>query len=250
MNLIKLQTPDFFVGRVLIMVKAMLDIGVMLIMRPSKQSLRFAKLIVRVKPDYTMVTVRNLINLYDLVTRVNDLDLAGDIVECGVWNGGSSAVMGKALAEHKPHGRDRAIWCFDSFEGLPHPGQHDGQAEKDAYFKGWNKGSADKVKEAFTKLNLGLTNVNIVPGWFDVTLPAAPISAIALLHIDADWYDSVMTVLRSLYDKVVPGGFVVLDDYDYWPGCNQALFDFLAEQSIGNVVMRQADRVGGYFQKP
>jgi O-methyltransferase len=245
----KLLAPDFFIGRTLVMSRSLLDSAWLLIRHPNRRSLRFVRLIYRVKPRYTMVTNNNLIHLYTLVAEANQLNLPGDLVECGVWNGGSAAVMGKALAEHKPHGHDRAIWCFDSFEGLPHPGQHDGQAEKDAYFKGWNMGSVDKVKEAFTKLNLGLTNVNIVPGWFEETLAKAPIETIAVLHIDADWYDSVKLVLDVFYDKVTLGGFIVLDDYGYWQGCTQAVKDFFAQRGINDVEIRRADRVGAYFQK-
>jgi O-methyltransferase len=73
---------------------------------------------------------------------------------------------------------------------------------------------------------------------------------IALLHIDADWYDSVKTVLETFFDRVVPGGFVVLDDYGYWQGCDQALTDFFAQRGIKDVPIERVGRQGAYFQKP
>ena len=70
-----------------------------------------------------------------------------------------------------------------------------------------------------------------------------------MLHIDADWYDSVKVVLDTFYDKVIPGGFVVLDDYGLWQGCGQAVKDFIVERSIKDVVVKPIGRDGAYFQK-
>ena len=103
---------------------------------------------------------------------------------------------------------------------------------------------------AFKTLGVALTNVNILPGWFNATLPVAPVSSIAILHVDADWYESVKLVLDSFYDKVTPGGYVILDDYGMWDGCDKALADLVSERKMSDIVVGQADRIGGYFQKP
>lgn len=249
-KLIKAISPDFFLGKTLVSIKAIFDILVMVVRNPSKQSLKFANVILKVKPKYTMVRNKNLISLYNLVRRANALNLSGDIVECGVWNGGSAAVMGVACMEDEHCSKKRNLWLFDSFEGLPLPGELDGNIERKSYTEGWNRGDIGKVKMVFHKLGLPLENVRIIPGWFDVTLRAAPINTIAVLHIDADWYDSVKVTLEIFYDRVVPGGFIVLDDYGYWHGCERALADYFAEHQIENIAIKQVDRVGGYFQKP
>lgn len=250
MNKLRLLSPDFVTGKVLVATKSLLDILVLLMSHPSRQSLRFARIILRVKPRFTMVTNGNLLNLFNLVKEANRLDLHGDIVECGVWNGGSAAIMWFANAHCPSNSCSRTIWLFDSFQGLPRPGEKDGNWERTVYFEGWNQGDVEKVKQAFRTLGLGLDNVIIVPGWFESTLATAPVSAISVLHIDADWYDSVKTALTTLYDKVVPGGFVVLDDYGYWQGCRKALEDFLVERGIYSIEIVRIDRVGGYFRKP
>ncbi len=196
-----------------------------------------------------MVKSKNLVNLYSLIERVNAMNLDGDIVECGVWNGGSAAFM--AFADnHGKNGRNRAIWLFDSFAGLPRPGTNDGAAENQHYFEGLNKGSTQQVKKAFAKLGVSLDRVRIQPGWFSSTLKRAAIERIVVLHIDADWYDSVMSVLDAYYHKVIPGGFVVLDDYGYWDGCTRALNDFMAQHNLEGITLKQADSTGAYFQKP
>ena len=95
-----------------------------------------------------------------------------------------------------------------------------------------------------------LAHFLMIAGWFDETLETADLQTIALLHIDADWYASVKIVLEAFYDKVVEGGFVVLDDYWRWPGCREAVTDYLREHQIQGVVLKQVDLHGVYFQKP
>ena len=90
----------------------------------------------------------------------------------------------------------------------------------------------------------------LLPGGLMKPCRQQDVQTIALLHIDADWYASVRIVLETLYDKVVEGGFVVLDDYWRWPGCREAVTDYLKEHQIQGVVLKQADLHGVYFQKP
>jgi O-methyltransferase len=249
LNLVKILTPDFFVGKTLVTAKALLDTAWLIARRPSRESFSFAWLVLRVKPKFTMVKTENLKTLYDLARESTKLRLTGDIVECGVWNGGSAAVMGVACMEAAENLK-RDIWLFDSFQGLPPPGEQDGEWEKRSYFQGWNRGDVKLVREVFNKVGLPCEKVRITPGWFSETLQTAPIKEIVLLHIDADWYNSVKTVLETFFDRVVPGGFVVLDDYGYWQGCSQALTDFFAERGIHNVAIKKIGRQGAYFRKP
>ena len=249
MNLLKLISPDFFFGKTLVAVKTIIEIVVFIAENPSRQSLKLAMAILKVKPRFTMVKNKNLINLYRLVRQANARELLGDIVECGVWNGGSAAMMGFACLDVSSS-TDRRIWLFDSFSGLPRPGDKDGLIERQHYFEGLNKGSIEKVRQAFAKLSVPMDRVRIVPGWFESTLTATDVGSIALLHIDADWYDSVKYVLQVFYDNVTPGGFVVLDDYGYWEGCKRAIEDFIAERKLEGIILNRIDRVGAYFQKP
>lgn len=254
MNRTKLLAPDFLPGKVIVTRKAIVDnIKILVRNRWSPASVRFAKLMLTIKPNHTMVTNRNLLTLYNLVHRARALRLAGDIVECGTWNGGSAAVM--AVANHEAaqatNAPTRPMWLFDSYEGVPRPGENDGARERDAYWEGWNKASIANVRRIFTKLGLPLDDVHIVKGWFDATLPTAPIEHIALLHCDADWYASVKVVFEALYDKVVPGGFVVINDYGTWPGCKKAVDEFLASRGLSPDCLTQVEVWGGaYFQKP
>jgi O-methyltransferase len=250
-NFSKLRSPDFTFGKLLVLTKAIVDSLRLLLWRRDGESVQFLRLMLTVKPRYTMVTNKNLITLYGLVQRVNSRDVAGDIVECGVWNGGSAAIMGLANATQKKNALNRSIWLFDSFQGLPQATEKDGAIERRSYFEGWNKGDVRKVKQVFTKLGVSLDHVEIIPGWFNDTLKTAAIEQIAILHIDADWYDSVKLVLDVFYDKVVPGGFIILNDYNTWEGCNKALNDFLTERNLKDIAITEVEpTTGAYFQKP
>jgi O-methyltransferase len=197
-----------------------------------------------------MVKNAHLVSLYNLVREADKQGLRGDLVECGVWNGGSAALMAAATRSCRYNLEERSLWLFDSFEGLPPPGDKDGTKAINAYFAGRCKGDAKKVEKAFATINLSTAGVTIVPGWFETTLEQASIDEIALLHIDADWYDSVRLVLDIFYDRVAPGGFIVLDDYGFWPGCSKAVHDFLRERDISDDVITMVGEHGAYFQKP
>ncbi len=250
-NFCKLRAPDFILGKILVLGKTIADSFKQWLRHPDKESIRFARLMLILKPRFTMVTNKNLITLYTLVERANSLRVPGDIVECGVWNGGSAAVMGLANATTSVNVQERRIWLFDSFQGVPPATERDGPVERKSYFEGWNKGSIEKVKQVFSKIGVSLDNVRIIPGWFNDTLRTAAVERIAILHIDADWYDSVKLVLDVFYEKVVPGGFIILNDYNTWEGCNRALNDFITERRLKNICITEVEpTTGAYFQKP
>jgi O-methyltransferase len=247
---IKCLFPDFILGKILNMRKALSDLLVLLIRHPSEESVNFARLFLKVQPNYTMVQNSHLIKLFRLVQEVNRNDIPGDIVECGVWNGGSAAIMAVANKSDPRYYPLRTIWLFDSFQGLPRPGEKDGVEEQKAYFEGWNKGDIKKVNHILNRLKISSERVKIVEGWFDKTLESAAVSDIAILHIDADWYASVKKILDVFYPKVVPGGFVIFDDYGHWRGCDQAVADYILEHGLNRKMIVPIGSVGAFLQKP
>jgi len=201
------------------------------------------RLVYRVR-EYTAVFVPRLVALYKLSEEINRGPVPGDIVECGVYNGGSAAVMA-SLCEKSPISRN--VWLFDSFEGLPKPTDKDG-AEAPGY-EGWCHGDLSKVRKVLRKLRIPESRVHIVKGWFQDTFLKVEIPQIAILHIDADWYESVKLCLEKFYDSVQPGGYVVLEDYGDWEGCRIATDEFLKNRVL-DVKLIQVDYTGFYFQKP
>jgi hypothetical protein len=202
---------------------------------------------------YTMVGFERLMNAYDLARRAEEKRLPGAIVECGVFKGGSAAVMTMAASP------ERKIWLFDSFEGLPEPTAEDG--EKAVEYSGHRTSGAlepigqcvgplDVVKELFfDKMHVDPARVEIRKGWFQETLPTArhELGPIAVLRLDGDWYDSTKVCLENLYGLVVSGGFVIIDDYGYWEGCRRAVDEFLAARQL-SVTLNVVDDSGVWWE--
>ena len=196
----------------------------------------------RVRP-YTMVAQQSLLELANEVRTLLAMNIAGNFVECGVWKGGSAFLMAELLraADQGDRPRDRTVWLFDSFEGLPAPVQIDGTAanawandKSSPAYRDNLRVSLDDVRAAAQQLEVS-SYTEFVKGWFDQTLSdnRERIGPIALLRIDADWHASVRCCLESLFDQVVDGGLVVLDDYYTWRGCAVAAHEFLGARALG-----------------
>jgi O-methyltransferase len=130
---------------------------------------------------------------------------------------------------------DRTVWVADSFEGLPPPSADDkahGGKDPDHSQEAYLKVSLEQVQENFRRFGLLDGQVRFLKGWFRDTLPAAPIGRLALLRLDGDLYSSTMDALDALYDKVGPGGFVIVDDYHAWEGCRKAVDEFRSARGI------------------
>jgi O-methyltransferase len=184
--------------------------------------------------------------LFDLATDVERRRIPGCLVECGVWNGGSAGITAVALRD------SREVWLFDSWDGLPEPGDIDTSVTGIRREKGWDLGSIEEVERLFFhKLSIDQSRVHIVKGWFEETLPIhrRKIGTIALLHLDGDWYESTKRCLEELYDQVSPGGYIVIDDYGYWMGCRKAVDEFVERRQL-DVKLLTIDETAIFLEKP
>ena len=211
----------------------------------------------KVRP-YTMANFRRVASLYALARKVQKQSISGAFVECGVWKGGCAAVMAWVAAQE---GRGRRLHAFDSFEGLPEPLPIDG-ADAQAYASGRVSGALASIGECvgaydeferlfFQVLRLNRAHVQVHKGWFQDTVPAnaTTLGPIAILRLDGDWYESTKICLDHLFDLVVPGGFVVIDDYGHWEGCRRAVDEFLAARGLKPSLVR-VDYTCRFFAKP
>jgi O-methyltransferase len=176
---------------------------------------------------YTMTGHRRLDNIQMCVEDVIANQVPGDLMETGVWRGGSTIFMRALL---KAHGiTDRKVWAADSFEGMPTPKDKD--EGDDLSQINYLKVSLEQVKANFARFDLLDNQVDFIKGWFCDSLPKAPVKNLAVLRLDGDMYSSTMDALKNLYHKVSKGGYVIVDDYLSWATCRGAVTDFLA--SIG-----------------
>ncbi len=233
------------IGASLIWLRAWIQIPFLFLRSPSAATARKVRICSLVIPKHSMIAPRLLFRMWDLAEEVERRGVEGAVVECGAWNGGSAALLAVAASSR---GSARDIWVFDSFQGLPPPSEMDPEIVRSFFYAGWNKGSATMVEEVFRRCGLRREKVHIVPGWFAESFPKAQVERVAILHIDSDWYLSVKTCLQKWFDHVVPGGVVIMNDYDLYPGANRALSEFQKERSL-DIQVHRLGKVGAYFHK-
>lgn len=217
---------------------------------PAGTPPEFAELYRQVRP-FTMLSPERLLSLYTLAKEICTADLPGNLVECGVAAGGSTALLAAVVARYSR--RPRCVFSCDSFEGLPDPEAHDRQGGHSATALGWSGGTCAAPMESLNRLcrQLGVDSlVEPVRGFFDKTLPVVRgrMGPIALLHADGDWYKSTRDVLDNLFDQVIDGGRVQIDDYGFWEGCRRAVDDFQRERCL-HWTLRPIDGTGVWFVK-
>lgn len=196
----------------------------------------------------TMIGYKRLSNVQYCVEEVIKNNVPGDLIETGVWRGGTVIFMRAILKAYAI--TDRRVWAADSFEGLPKPDPGKYAADKDDIFYTFDelKVSLDDVRKNFEKYGLLDDQVRFLKGWFKDTLPVAPLEKLAVLRLDGDMYESTMDALVSLYPKLSPGGFIIIDDWGVVEGCRLAVEDYRKQQQITEEII-PIDKDGVYWQK-
>jgi O-methyltransferase len=186
----------------------------------------------------TMIGRKRLANIRTCLEAVLRDEIPGDVIETGVWRGGA-CIFAKAILTASAS--DKTLWIADSFEGVPKPKPHRYPAD-----------AAEERKAAFYKfpqLAVSLEDrVRFLKGWFCDTLHVAPISRLALMRLDGDLYESTWDALSSLYPKLSPGGYCLIDDYGGIPACAQAVRDYRDREGITEEII-SVDTSGVYWRK-
>lgn len=207
------------------------------------QNQRLEKRLIKAVSPFTMVAQTRVHNLYVLAQRVEQENTPGDVVECGVYQGGTAAILARIATRSK---LPRTVWLFDSFEGMPPTTPVDGAQA--AHWVGKLATTEEQVMKVVRLGGADIRKVRIVRGLFQDSFQSVDIPRIALLNLDCDWYESVRLCLHKFYDSVVPGGFVSFDDYGYWPGCKAAVDEFFVERGL-QYPLQRVDDEARWFQK-
>jgi O-methyltransferase len=196
---------------------------------------------------HSMIGTLRMSNVRQITEFVVANHIPGDFIETGVWRGGA-CIMARAV--FKAYGAsDRRVWVADSFCGLPEPNPKYAADTNDKHHTYSELAiSLEEVQANFAKYGLLDDQVAFLKGWFSETLPAAPIQRLAVLRLDGDMYESTMDGLTNLYDKVSPGGFVIVDDFGALKGCQQAIMEFRASRQIEDP-MQNIDGIGVFWCK-
>jgi O-methyltransferase len=216
--------------------------------RYSDMEPEFLPLLEQVRP-YSMTTVERLYGLWTSVRYLIEAGIEGDFVEAGVWRGGSVMLMARELL--RSGAKPRPLWLYDTFAGLPKPDETlDIDVLGNRGIDGWQAHNVTGdtstwafADEAEVRANMTSTgypgeHLRFVVGKVEETVPAQVPDRIALLRIDTDWYASYKHLLNSMYDRLVPGGVLLLDDYGHFLGARRAVDEFRRERGIHQPLMR------------
>jgi hypothetical protein len=192
-----------------------------------------------VRQRLTMVSWERLFATITACKHAVAAGIDGDFVECGVWRGGN-ALAAKLIFESL--GSDKQVWLFDTFAGMSEPTDVDREAFTGVAARGsfeaqqranrneWCLASIEDARRNFEAAGADLSGVRLVRGDVAETLrdEANLPSAISVLRLDTDWYESTMAELRVLYPRISIGGSLLIDDFGFWEGARKAVEEYFA----------------------
>lgn len=190
---------------------------------------------------FTMTSPERIFALRQAVQHVIQHGILGDIVECGVWKGGSMMAVARTLQESGV--TDRSLCLFDTFDGMSAPTQQDvsleGESAADLLSTSakessmtWAYGPIDEVKRNLLSTGYPAERMSFIRGKVEETIPQYAPDRIALLRLDTDWYESTYHELLHLYPRLSLGGVLIIDDYGHWAGAREAVDKYFAEHRL------------------
>ena len=151
--------------------------------------------------------------------------LEGDVMECGVWRGGSARLAAEMISANAPAKR---LHLFDSFEGMKETDD-----AKDRHQKGdFDDTSLDLVRGFVTGSTAPQAKGDVVfhKGWIPDTFAGLEDLRLCFAHIDLDLYQSILDALEFAYPRLSARGVIVFDDYGFasCAGARRAVDEFFA----------------------
>jgi hypothetical protein len=207
--------------------------------------------------SFTMTSVERMYALWTACRYIGNAGLEGDVVECGVWRGGSSMMAALALGEA---GQQRPMWLYDTFEGMPPPSDRDvdytgasaasalqGDVRAPGVSNNWAWATLEDVQSNMAATSYPSELLRYVQGKVEETIPAQAPERIALLRLDTDWYESTRHELEHLYPRLVTGGVLIIDDYGHWEGARGAVDEYFEQRPA---FLGRIDYTGRVLVKP
>jgi hypothetical protein len=214
-------------------------------------------IIARVQP-YTMTGFSRTLSTINAVEYVASHNVAGAIVECGVWRGGNMMAAALTLEHFRA---TRPLYLFDTFTGMTPPEDADrdltgisaevvhSRLRKTKSNASWCEASIELVQSNMASTGYPADLIHLIKGPVESTLPSNAPEAVAVLRLDTDWYASTLHELVHLYPRVSSGGVVIIDDYGHWHGARRAVDEYLRSQNI-RCLLHRIDYTGREFVKP
>ena len=203
---------------------------------------------------YSMTSKARMQGLYQAVQYVTERNIPGDIVECGVWQGGSSMLAAISFLEiGDPR---RILYLYDTFEGMTEPTEHDvdhqgNVAEEllaaegnrdDGQNNVWAYASLDIVQQNLQSTGYAEDQIKFIKGPVEETIPETIPDQISILRLDTDWHASTYHELVHLFPRLSPGGVLIIDDYGHWKGAREAVDQYFKENDA--ILLHPLDYTG------
>ena len=201
---------------------------------------------------YTLTSIERMYCLYKSIEYIVKSDIQGDMVECGVWKGGSSMLIALTLSHFSDLGRK--IYLYDTYTGMSTPTKEDIDYTGMEVFETWNKGlgvniqkwssiGVDEVKRNLFSTGYPEGRLVFIQGKVEHTIPGIMPDSIALLRLDTDFYESTYHELLNLFPRLSARGVVIIDDYGHWKGARKAVDKYLNENNI-KIFLQRIDYTG------
>lgn len=208
--------------------------------------------------EFTMTSILRMYGLYHALKYVLDNDIEGDIVECGVWKGGSMMLVADILLNRGI--KDKKLWLYDTFAGMSEPTDKDLHAgfQEKAFFKWkrrqktshntWCYSPIEDVERNMLSTTYPEDCMNLIKGKVEDTIPNVIPKKISLLHLDTDWYESSYHELVHLFPLLSKNAVLIVDDYGFWQGAREAVDQYFKENNI-KLLFNRIDYTGRLFIK-
>lgn len=201
------------------------------------------------KPHPTASGGANINILLRLLEQTREIP--GSIAECGVYRG--SSLISMAL-HNKQNSIDKHIYGFDSFEGFDDSVNTDielGGEDDIEKRKGGFSDTSKEFVESRIKILCVEDQVTLHKGFFESTLQNVDDKTFSFVHLDCDIYESYKQCLNFFYARLEKGAVVLLDEYNDlpWPGCNQAVDEFLSDKPESLIEIESDNYLKHYFVK-
>jgi O-methyltransferase len=178
---------------------------------------------IRETSPYTKTDPSKVFGLIQAVRYLMNNEIPGDIVECGVWAGGSAMAAARTLLQAGD--TSRHLYLFDTFEGMPAPTgadiAPDGQTAESLLARSdpndptsaWSIVPLEQVVANVAQIGYPEDKIHFIKGRVEETVPEHAPERIALLRLDTDWYESTRHEMEHLYPRITPSGVLIVDDY-------------------------------------
>lgn len=202
--------------------------------------------------NYTTTGSQRVDALVTAVRYIVKNEIVGDIVECGVWKGGSIIAVIETLQALGCNDRD--IYLYDTFAGMSTASSVDisysmeKATEKlaDRCTQEYWCVPIEEVKKNVYATGYASEKLHFIKGKVEDTIPEYMPNEISLLRLDTDWYESTKHELIHLFPRLSTNGVLIIDDYGHWQGVKKAVDEYFLDNEIGILLNRidYAGRIG------